>query len=1071
MKKIFLPLWSFVLLSVFATAQPSFQITNVAVHPPDITAHVRVHCLTKPTANNYVILDNGVRITNVTTSCDTGNTTCCVSTALVIDRSGSMSWGTPPTLDGAKEGAKAYINAMNTTNCDEATLISFNSSVTVDVFMTSDTGALKQGVNALTAVGGTAVWDAGITGITEVINNGTQQCKAVILLTDGEDNASTNTSADVWALALANQIRVFTIGIGTSINEEDLRKIADLTGGTFYLAANPNQLTGIFSDIYARARTLPHECDITYKNIAPCLNGAERTIAITLSGLAACSGSTTKSSTYTLPIDSTTLIPLSIRIDSVVAEPGDAVDLSLLLDTPMSGKLAPSTFDVLFDQYLLGFSGYQSAGFYFAGIPFDISPLVNGIRHRSGKETGMINGSGVLLKFRFQVNPLITDDIDIPVLLQNWIFTGGCYRPIAINGVISIRKRIFTLTAPSAGTVLCTGAMHRFEWTSKNITNIRIELTRGGQPTAYLITDTTNAASSLWIGSIPQGLPPDSTYRIVVRDINKGGAVVFTSDKFTIRQSPQIVAHPSDQTICTGSSATFSANVTGFPSPAFQWQKKSPNDPDFSNVVGETNSTLVLANVQQSMSGTFYRLRCKNSCDTNVFTQAALLSVDAPPQITSQPASVTACTGSTVRLKIGLSGVPLSFQWRKNGSPVSGATSDSLILANVVAADTGDYDLVIVGACSPSQITSSLAKVRLYPTISVITLPKKDTLCEGTSLNLSVNASGLNLSYQWMKDGVEIPAAVSPTYSLPGAAQTSAGDYRVKISDSCKTTTVQISEVSVKLKPVITAQPQGSTICPGMSLSLTVIATGANSIQWKKDGVTIPGATTATLTITNAQTPDGGRYTVEVLNSCGVTTSNDALVKISKRTAITLHPQSKVEKEGNSVTFTVTAEGDNLTYQWMKNGVNIPGGTGPSLTISSIRKSDEGNYTVVINSLCGPMVTSNIASLSVTLVKVTDVRAVSTMPMLFQNYPNPFGGASQTRSDWTDIRFLVGQKENVRIAVLDLLGREVTVLTNREYEAGEYRIRFHASELQSGMYLYQLRTQKHSIVKRMTMLK
>jgi copper homeostasis protein CutC len=71
-----------------------------------------------------------------------------------------------------------------------------------------------------------------------VINNGVNQCRAVIALTDGGDNASTRTVAEIISLANRHRIRVFTIGLGSGINATELEQIALLTGGRYYQTPN-----------------------------------------------------------------------------------------------------------------------------------------------------------------------------------------------------------------------------------------------------------------------------------------------------------------------------------------------------------------------------------------------------------------------------------------------------------------------------------------------------------------------------------------------------------------------------------------------------------------------------------------------------------------------------------------------------------------------------------------------------------------------------------------------------------------------------------------------------------------
>jgi hypothetical protein len=84
--------------------------------------------------------------------------------------------------------------------------------------------------------------------------------------------------------------------------------------------------------------------------------------------------------------------------------------------------------------------------------------------------------------------------------------------------------------------------------------------------------------------------------------------------------------------------------------------------------------------------------------------------------------------------------------------------------------------------------------------------------------------------------------------------------------------------------------------------------------------------------------------------------------------------------------------------------------------------------------------------------------------ILKQNYPNPFNPA-------TTIEFTVVKRSNVSLSVFNLLGQKVADLVNENMEAGKYTVRFDASGLSSGVYIYKLRTDGTSLVKKMQLLK
>jgi hypothetical protein len=83
---------------------------------------------------------------------------------------------------------------------------------------------------------------------------------------------------------------------------------------------------------------------------------------------------------------------------------------------------------------------------------------------------------------------------------------------------------------------------------------------------------------------------------------------------------------------------------------------------------------------------------------------------------------------------------------------------------------------------------------------------------------------------------------------------------------------------------------------------------------------------------------------------------------------------------------------------------------------------------------------------------------------LEQNYPNPFNPS-------TTIRFSLPLEDNVSLKVYDMLGKEVAVLNDNIMKAGNYEIKFDASELPSGTYFYRIKTSKFTDVKKMILVK
>lgn len=169
--------------------------------------------------------------------------------------------------------------------------------------------------------------------------------------------------------------------------------------------------------------------------------------------------------------------------------------------------------------------------------------------------------------------------------------------------------------------------------------------------------------------------------------------------------------------------------------------------------------------------------------------------------------------------------------------------------------------------------------------------------------------------------------------------------------------------------PIITTQPTNQTVCIGSPASFSVAAAGPGlSYQWRKNGVNlmnsgnIAGATSPTLSINQAGPGDMTNYDVSITGACGTTLSSAATLSVSNPPVITQQPTDAAACPGQPVTFSVTATGTNLSYQWRKGGLAIPNATASTLLIAAASAND--TYDVVITSgACS--LTSTAATLTV----------------------------------------------------------------------------------------------------------
>ncbi len=213
-------------------------------------------------------------------------------------------------------------------------------------------------------------------------------------------------------------------------------------------------------------------------------------------------------------------------------------------------------------------------------------------------------------------------------------------------------------------------------------------------------------------------------------------------------------------------------------------------------------------------------------------------------------------------------------------------------------------------------------------------------------------------------------------------APTATGSYRISLvawqktnasGDKSSTFTYTVNVVAAAaIGPTFTSQPVSQTVTAGTTVTFSTGASGtpAPTFQWRKDGANLPGATNASLVLTNVQAAHAGSYLVVVSNSAGIITSNaatltvDAIPVTSPGPSLTSQPQSQYVAPGTAVTFAATATGTGLSYQWKKDGTALAGATSATYRLAAATAADMGFYAVTVTNATGT-VDSDVATLTV----------------------------------------------------------------------------------------------------------
>ena len=448
--------------------------------------------------------------------------------------------------------------------------------------------------------------------------------------------------------------------------------------------------------------------------------------------------------------------------------------------------------------------------------------------------------------------------------------------------------------------------------------------------------------------------------------------------------SSSITAQPANVSQCPGTEAVFQITTSGGQNVKYQWKKGTTSLTESATVVGTQTNKLTLKGIVAGDAGQYHCEVTSDCFPSALVSQQGILTVLPSTTISSQPAAITTCAGSTAVFTVVAGGTNLTYQWRKGGvnltesSLAVGTKSTVLSIKDVKTSDAGDYSCVITGACG-NPVTSSNAAMVVTPAAQITQQPVSKEICAGGAVSFSVAATGSGLSYSWKKgntpltNGGKYSGVNTATLNISSTTVAEEGQYGCTVSSSCGNEVIStVAQLSIGSAPSITGKSADLNLCAGELAKMSVtISGGLVTYQWKKNGVVLTegngiiGSNARELFIQNIKSSDAGNYTCSVSSGCGAVQVSGA-IKLELTSELVIDTQRSTQRncKGEKVTMVVPASGIVQTYQWKKNGVNLTNSANLSgvktstLIIQQSAVADEGFYSCELLSPCGKILLS-----------------------------------------------------------------------------------------------------------------
>ncbi|PLX32598.1 MAG: hypothetical protein C0600_02045 [Ignavibacteria bacterium] len=1016
-----------------APAQPMLNFKRVIVNWPTIELYFSVGCNGNPAYNmtkqDFRITESGEEIRDFTLWCPDPYVRCVCSLSIVADVSGSMR-GT--ALEGAKTHIRTFIDLLDGV-LDEATVIAAGTTPVILQRMTTIKPLLYAAVDNLRARGASALHNGILAGLEELRSNGVNQCRGMLVFTDGRDNASNMTAAEIISIANRNRIRIFMIGTGYTVADTEMQMIALLTGGRYYHNPNHGQLAAIYQEINAILFPGFQECVITYNR--DCTDGSMRNVELKLQDF--CGGSDAKSRTYRAPLDSSWFNLQRLSIGPAACENGSDVVLPLRLEA-VPGDSILHAFDLMLR------SVEPRRAISKIVIP-DESPLAGALLEtRTFGDSARVHllsdvpvtRAGTLVEFHTGVE-FVSDSTWFPFTADLREGVISCTGTTVDSGGVLVVPRLLPYIENGREVFLCPAS----EGT--------LNANEGFISYLWSTGDTTRSITVINPGE----------YSVSV--VDRHGDTLHSEATMVVNYPERKLRIEADGAlkICNGHSRLLT-------------------------VVGDTAGTKVYWNesrwptpwLRVSSSGAYWA-RVVDSHGCVVLTDTVHVAVTDPEVHFNHASPIWHCEGDSVELRV-LQEYP-KYYWS------TGDTTQSITVVGN-RKDWGNAYSVFVEDRSGCRSDRQWITVRTYPEHPLLLNPGgRIVVCDDA--RVEVSGAGEFAGWHWSTGDT----SRSVTLSTPGEYVLTATD-----TNGCsRDTTVDVVPIESLGRPTI-GLPQGRTLCADETLTLDggegyaswnwstgdsaryiavadagqyfvdviayggctrrsdtitlrrenlpaiVISPGADTVLCPGDSIQLsaPAGYAAYFWNTQESTSSiwvtrSGTYAVTVVTAGGC--ENTSLpVSVWIRQDVTPWLQRRAD--------TLFASRGVLSYQWLRDDQPLPGRTQQWLHLT-----ETGRYAVEVIDSCGRRLRSDDL-----LITTLDVPFAAAETPQLHTYPEPVRDILQLRVE--------GVHDESYLDVYDLLGRPV--LLRRPLHGNVMRVDL--SSLPAGVYLLRLMHDRGTIVRR-----
>ncbi|CAN5613741.1 hypothetical protein BH10BAC3_BH10BAC3_14220 [soil metagenome] len=574
--------------------------------------------------------------------------------------------------------------------------------------------------------------------------------------------------------------------------------------------------------------------------------------------------------------------------------------------------------------------------------------------------------------------------------------------PATSNSIVIIVNPVLpvSVSVAASATTICSGASVTFTATAVN---------GGGSPsyqwklngvntgtnsatfTTTTLSNTDVVAVVLTSNATPCASGSPATSNIVTMTVNA-------------RPSPTFTVSPA-ASICSATSVTYTTQAAHS---NYTWSVPGVAGTDYTisaGGIGTGNNTVTLSWLTAGSKAVTVNYNNAAGCNGTSAASSnitVIQSVTPAVAVTASSTSICSASGTAVTFTATPTngGSAPTYQWKRNGANIAGATSSTYTTNSLASPSTITVVLTSNAACATiATATSNSIVMTVYSgapaNIASNTIVGPTSICPPVSgLIYTVTPVLRAETYVWtLPPGFTITSGSGTstiTVSVASSA-TIANNQNVTVyaTNPCGSGSSKTLNVNVNNFAGIDAGPDQS-ICAGGTVTLAGVWSGnTSSSNWTASSGSFSNAALITSTYTPSISSGNVTLTITTNDPAGTcpAVSDQMVVTVNQPPAISTQPITQTVCSGSNVTLNVAASGTGLTYQWRKSstlltdGGNISGANTATLTLTGVTSATAGSYSVIVT---GTAPCTFVVSLSAVLTVNTAV-AITTQPLATQN--------------------------------------------------------------------------------------